>query len=321
MKKLIAIGEALIDFAPNETGKSIKNVQSFTPITGGAPANVCGAYSKLGGSSQLITQLGMDPFGDKIIDDISSFGIGCDYIARTKKANTSLAFVSLGANGEREFSFYRNPGADMLLEADAVKKEWFEDAYALHFCSVSLGNFPMKEAHKRAIEYAREKDMIVSFDPNIRLALWENQEELRQVVREFLPLADVIKISDEEIEFITGMKTIEEAKEFLFRGNVKVIIYTKGPDGAEVYTKSQCASVNGTKVNAVDTTGAGDAFIGSFLYQISEQGIQKGQLEDLSSTTLEDFLRFSSFYCAMSVTKAGAIASYATKEEILSQMK
>ncbi|BBF43368.1 fructokinase [Lachnospiraceae bacterium KM106-2] len=316
MSKLLAIGEALIDFIPGQTGRKIKEVEDFKPVVGGAPANVCGAFTKLGGDSALITQLGCDPFGDKIVDEFSSHGISCDYIKRTTKANTSLAFVALESDGNREFSFYRKPGADMLLDASEVEQKWFEDAYALHFCSVSLGDFPMKEAHRKAIEYAKEAKAVISFDPNVRLALWEDQEALRRTILEFLPLADIIKISDEELEFITGKKTIEDAKEILFQGSTKLVIYTKGSDGAEAYTKTTKAEIPGKKVAALDTTGAGDAFIGSFLYQLYEAKITPASLETISDKQLEDCLTFSNEYCAKSVMKKGAIASYPTMNEM-----
>lgn len=316
MKQMIAIGEALIDFIPNQSGCQIKEVVDFKPVVGGAPANVCGAFTKLGGKSAMITQLGTDPFGDKIVEEFQLHGIGCDYVKRTNEANTSLAFVALEKDGGREFSFYRKPGADMLLEADCVKKEWFEDGFGLHFCSVSLGHFPMKEAHKRAISYARESGMLISFDPNVRLPLWENPEDLRGAILEFLPYADVVKISDEEVEFITGETDFERAKEKLFCGDVKLVVYTKGSDGAEVHTRNAVASVEQKPVIAVDTTGAGDAFIGSFLYQMYEDGITKETISGLRKEKLEKYLEFSNRYCGISVTKAGAIGSYPTMEEM-----
>lgn len=312
MKKLLAIGEALIDFIPEESGKALKDVCGFSPAVGGAPANVCGAFRKLGGEADMITQLGDDPFGDKIVEEFKKYNIGCDYVIRTTKANTSLAFVALKEDGNREFSFYRKPGSDMLLKADAIHKEWFENAFALHFCSVSLGNFPMKEAHEKSIDYALEEGAIISFDPNLRFALWEDQEALRKAVLEFMPRAHVLKISDEELEFITGKKTIEEAKEQLFKGNVKLVIYTKGADGAVAYTKNIMAESIGHKVKAFDTTGAGDAFIGSFLYQLFADKVDKDSLSDLSVQQLEGYLDFSNRYCAQSVQKAGAMASYPT---------
>lgn len=314
--KLFAIGEALIDFIPAQSGCPIKEVEEFKPAVGGAPANVCGAFTRLGGESALITQLGNDPFGDKIVDEFASHGIDCGYIRRTDEANTSLAFVALEKDGNREFSFYRKPGADMLLGAENVEKEWFENAYALHFCSVSLGDFPMKEAHRQAIAYAKEQGALISFDPNIRLPLWSSAEALKETILEFLPCADVIKISDEELEFITGKTTIEEAADQLFQGSTKLVIYTKGSDGSEAYTKAVKGSDPSQKVKAIDTTGAGDAFIGSFLYQLYANEITADKLDSLTADQLNQFLHFSNVYCAKSVQKRGAIASYPTMEEM-----
>ncbi len=320
MKKLVAIGEALIDFIPTEKGCSLGEVDTFHPVTGGAPANVCGAYTKLGGTSEMITQLGNDAFGDKIEKDLKGFGIQTEHIIRTDEANTCLAFVSLMEDGNREFSFYRKPSADMLLQKQDINEKWFENSFALHFCSVSLGEYPMKYAHKTAIEYAKKAGAIISFDPNIRLPLWNDHKALKNTVLEFLPYADILKISDEELEFITGYQTIEQAKEILFQGNVKVIIFTKGAEGAEVYTNHMKATSEGKKVKALDTTGAGDAFIGSFLYQLSADGMTAETLSDLSEQKAVEYMNFSNAYCAYSVQGKGAIASYATMEDLKKMM-
>lgn len=316
MKKLFAIGEALIDFIPQQSGVSISEVGAFEPKVGGAPANVCGAYTKLGGESAMITQLGNDPFGDKIENELKACGLDTTHVKRTEEANTSLAFVALKADGNREFSFYRKPGADMLYDPDTLRKEWFEDGFALHFCSVSLGDFPMKEAHKRAISYAREQGLLISFDPNLRFNLWSSRDALKAAVKGFIPLADVLKVSDEEIEFITGKSTIEEALPELFTGEVKLVVYTEGAAGAQAFTKSAKAQSPCEKVKAVDTTGAGDAFIGSFLYKLSEAGMTAEKLSELTGESLTKMLHFSNTYCGKSVQKEGAIASYPTAEEM-----
>ena len=146
---IYAIGEALIDFIPQESGCDFSQVTAFSPALGGAPVNVCGAVAKLGGRSQMITQVGDDPFGHKILREMGEAGIGTAHVFVTQEANTCLAFVSLAADGNRTFSFYRNPSADMLLTPERIHPEWFQDAYALHFCSVSLGDTPMKEAHEQ----------------------------------------------------------------------------------------------------------------------------------------------------------------------------
>lgn len=318
MSRLLAIGEALIDFIPTQSGKTIARVEGFQPKVGGAPANVCGAYTKLGGEAYMITQLGKDPFGDKIVEEFEKYHIGTDYILRTDKANTSLAFVALGEHGSREFSFYRNPGADMLYEPEELKREWFEQADILHFCSVSLGDFPMKEAHKKAVSYAREHHMIVSFDPNLRFPLWKSKEKLKAAVDEFLGMADILKISEEELEFITGTVDIKEALPILFRGEVKLVVYTKGAQGAEVYTKNAKAQAEGIPVEAIDTTGAGDGFIGSFLYCLSQAGAVREELINLTSEQLHDYVDFAVKFSALSVKKEGALSSYPLMEEVCS---
>ncbi|MCR5716250.1 MAG: carbohydrate kinase [Lachnospiraceae bacterium] len=317
MKKLFAIGEVLIDFIPQESGKPISKVGAFMPKVGGAPGNVCGAYVRLGGEAAMITQLGRDPFGDKIVEEYREYGIDTTYIERTESANTSLAFVALQENGNREFSFFRNPGADMLYSKDKIQKEWFKDGFALHFCSVSLGDFPMKEAHQRAIELAREQGMLISFDPNLRFNLWSSKEALKKAVLEFLPMADILKLSDEEVEFITGKSDIEEALADLFAMGVKLVVYTEGAKGARAYlaggVSAQAAS---KKVQAVDTTGAGDGFIGAFLYQLSAAGVTAKTLTEVDSQVLTGALAFSNAFCGLSVQKAGAIASYPAYAEV-----
>ncbi len=316
MNKLLSIGEALIDMIPEQVNKGIAEVEKFQPIVGGAPANVCGAFVKLGGEAEMITQLGDDPFGDKIVSEFEAFGIGKEYVKRTDKANTALAFVALRDDGNREFSFYRRPSADMLMGAEDVKEEWFQGEYALHFCSVSLGDFPMKEAHRQAVSYAEKHGMLISFDPNLRKPLWNSEKALYDTVHEFISYAHVLKISDEELEFLTGKTEIRDALEQLFVGNVKMVIYTKGSDGAECYTKKASAFAPCEKVKAVDTTGAGDGFIGSFLYQLFKNGVNAKNIEDVSSEQMESFLKFSNRFCGYSVQKKGAIASYPTTDEI-----
>lgn len=318
MKKLYAIGEALIDMTPMETGKGISKVDAFAPHVGGAPANVLGAYRKLGGDASLITQVGTDPFGDKIIDLLTEYGIEHDKVKRTDDACTSLAFVALKSDGSREFCFFRKPGADMLYKPEYISSDWFSDGYALHFCSVDLGDFPMRDATEKAINAALEKGLIISFDPNLRFNLWSSKSELYEAVRKFLGYADIVKISDEEIEFITGKSNAEAGASELFRDypGLRLIVYTEGRDGQRAFTRGSSARDTYTEKRAVDTTGAGDAFIGSFLYQLSEKNIGREDLDRLSEETMKEMLRFSGMYAGKSVRKRGAIPSYPTRAEM-----
>ena len=313
---LVAIGEALIDFIPDKKGCEFYEVGSFSPATGGAPANVCGAFSKLGGKSRMITQLGCDPFGDVITRTLNEAGVDTSCISYTSEANTALAFVSHTTDGKSTYSFYRNPSADMLFDPSGITAEMFDDCYALHFCSVSLGDFPMKDAHRAAITIARRQGAIVSFDPNLRFMLWDDKDELKRVIWEFIPDCDIVKISDEELEFITGTDDINEALPMLFVGGVKLVILTKGKDGADCYSRLGSVSSASAKVTAVDTTGAGDGFIGSFLWKLRSLGIGKDNLGDCPLTVFKECLDFANRFCAISVQRKGAISSYPELKEI-----
>ena len=307
---LYAIGEALIDMIPSKSGCAFADVPAFAPRVGGAPANVCGAFTKLGGASALLTQLGDDPFGHKIADELAACGIDTSHIAFTDKANTALAFVSLAADGNRTFSFYRKPSADLLYAPGQVDTRLFAGAFALHFCSVALVESPMREAHKAAIAAARDAGAIVSFDPNLRFPLWPDRDALRRTVLEFLPLADVVKISDEELEFLTGTADIDAALPQLFTGHVQLVLYTCGSGGAHAYTRSAHGFAPCRPVRAVDTTGAGDGFIGSFLWQLHDAGADRAALPGLTAAQLDKWLAFSNKFCGISVQGNGAIASY-----------
>ena len=320
MKKVISIGEALIDFIPHEKGRALNDVENFLRVPGGAPLNVAAAVAKLGGKSQMLTKLGQDGFGDAILNEVKPLGVDVSRISRTNEANTALAFVSLREDGERDFSFYRNPSADMLLSAEEICVEDFNEKDILHFCSVSLIDAPIKEAHRRAIEIAKEKGCLISFDPNVRLPLWKNPEDCRKAILEFLPLSNIVKISDEELEFITGIKDEKEALDFLLTGDVKVIIYTKGTNGAEFITKERVIFSPSFKVSAQDTTGAGDSFIGSLLYQVAEGEYSLEQLVDLSEEKVQEILTFSNATAALTVCKKGAIGALPLKEEVLAKI-
>ena len=291
MKKLLAIGEALVDIFDNDIR------------VGGAPLNVCAAYAKLGEEAYFIGKLSNDSYGKLILNKMQEVGIKTDYLSYINSP-TGKAIVKTLENGEREFTFERNECADQLLDESEIKEEWFKDAFALHFCSVSLDDYPIKKAHYRAIEYAKKYNCLISFDLNIRLSLFKDQRKLKDTIYEFIKHANILKLSLDELEFLGKENKISD----LFVGNVEVIILTLGKDGCTCYLKDgKEIHCPGVSVNAIDTTGAGDAFIGSFLYQ----------LKDLKSTeNFHNFLNFSNIYSAMSVTKVGAIDSYLTYQEM-----
>ncbi|MFD3446508.1 carbohydrate kinase [Microbacteriaceae bacterium 4G12] len=316
MKSLYAIGEVLIDFIPIQKGKALKDVVEFQRVPGGAPANVAATVTKYGGKSNMLTKLGTDAFGDFLLEQLQKVGVNTDKVTRTNEANTGLAFVSLREDGERDFSFYRNPSADLLFHENEIDESWFAKGDILHFCSVDLVESPMKYAHVKAIHSAKAQGGIISFDPNVRLPLWKHAEDCRKTILEFIPLAHIVKISDEELEFITGISDQKEAIESLFVGDVKVVVFTKGAQGAELYMKDTQYQSNGYHVVVQDTTGAGDAFIGGFLYKLLEKNVGQQNVEEVLHMHWQEILAFANASGALTTTGKGAISSIPVKEDI-----
>lgn len=313
MTKIYTIGEMLIDFIPTKINCGLKDVDSFTKMAGGAPANVAVAASKLGSEAYYVGMVGKDAFGDFLIDTVKSYGVKNEYIYQTEQANTSLAFVSLMDNGQREFSFYRNPGADMLLEEKHVETINISKDDLISFCSVDLIEAPVKYATKRFLEKANEIGATVLFDPNLRFNLWNDLDELKEIVLEFVKYAQIIKISDDELEFITGYSDEEKAIEFIKNITDANIIITRGSKGSYAEFGDFKVERSISKVEAIDTTGAGDAFVGGILNFIDKN---KKSINEYSSEDVKDMLDFANRVAAYSVTKNGAMASYPSVEDL-----
>ncbi len=314
MKKVVAIGELLIDFVPQQKGCTLDEVTHFERVAGGAPANVAAAVARLGGKAAMISQVGKDAFGTHILKVLQSNGVDTACVFRTGRANTGLAFVSLDATGNREFSFFRNPSADLFLNQDQITADMFDDCAALHFCSVDLVDWPVRLAHRKAIELAGRAGAILSFDPNVRLPLWSSPEECQKAIRAFLPYADLVKLSDDEVEFVTGCTDEREAAEKLFAMGCRLLLVTRGADGSAAYTPHAEAFAETLRVPVTDTTGAGDSFIGSFLYQLTRDGVTREGLAALDSKQLADYLAFSARYASLTVQHKGAVM--ATLDEL-----
>ncbi len=291
----------------------MKSVVNFKKEAGGAPANVACAVAKLGGKSVFIGKLGADAFGDFLVETLNDVGVDTRYVLRTNEANTALAFVSLKADGDRDFSFYRNPSADMLLSEHEVDVNWFAKGDILHYCSVDLIEAPVKYAHLKAIQAVKAAGGLVSFDPNVRLPLWHNPEDCRQTILQFIPLSHIVKISSDELSFITGIEDEQAALASLFVGDVEAVVYTRGADGASWYGRGDQATEPGQVVAVVDTTGAGDAFIGALLYQLQ---LNQGTLEGIDASKAKEIISFANKAAALTTTRPGAISSLPRLEEL-----
>ncbi|SDC64075.1 fructokinase [Paenibacillus sp. UNCCL117] len=314
MGVVYTIGEALIDFIPAEKGVPLKEVNGFEKAAGGAPFNVACAVAKLGGRSGFIGKLGSDAFGDFLVETLTRLQVDVSHVRRTREAGTGLAFVSLSSDGNRDFSFYRNPSADMLLTEQETADIRFAAGDILHFCSVDLIEAPVKYAHRAALAAVREAGGLISFDPNVRLPLWTSPEACRKTILEFLPEAHIVKISDEELAFITGLADEEEAISSLFVGNVRHVVYTKGAEGALWHRSSGKVAVAGHAIRVADTTGAGDSFIGALLYQLHARGLGA---DSITEVDIRPILEFANAAAALTTTRKGAVGALPGKEEVL----
>ncbi|KAK2404702.1 fructokinase [Trifolium repens] len=312
---VVCFGELLIDFVPTVGGVSLAEAPAFKKAPGGAPANVAVGISKLGGSSAFIGKVGADEFGYMLADILKQHKVNISGMRYDSNARTALAFVTLRSDGEREFLFFRNPSADMLLDKSELDRNLIEKAKIFHYGSISLIDEPCKSAHLAALRIAKDSGCILSYDPNLRLALWPSAEAARDGIMSIWELADVIKISEEEITFLTGGDDPYDddvVLNKLFHPRIKLLIVTEGSEGCRYYTKDFKGRVAGVKAKPVDTTGAGDAFVSGFLYNLASD---PSILED--EEHLRKALHFANVCGAITVTERGAIPALPTKDAVL----
>ena len=313
MNKVICIGESLIDFMPKADEEL-----TYKAKAGGAPSNVCACVAKLGGNGCYLGKLSTDVFSRFLLNTMRKWGVNTDYVIIDEKFQTALAFVTLDENGDREFSFYRNLSSDLMLNENEINPEMFDSGDILHFCSVGLVESPSKYAHMRAIKLAHEKECIISFDVNVRLNLWDNVDNCIATILEFIPSADIVKVTDEELELLTNEKCEKTAAKILFEKakKCKILLVTKGKKGVTTYDrKLDSFSRDAVNVKVVDTTGAGDCFIGSVLYNLSAK---KATLELKS---MKETVDFASFGCGIVIGKSGAMEAMPTQDEISNLIK
>lgn len=306
--RVFSIGESLIDFVPSGLGEL-----SFTAKAGGAPSNVCACVSKLGGSGYYLGKLGTDVFSRFLVANMQKFGVNTNYTIIDDRYQTALAFVTLNDQGDREFNFYRNQSCDLMLDKSEIPADLFQKGDILHFCSVGLVESPSKYAHIRALELAEQNGAMISFDVNIRANLWESVEACVKTVWEFLPYPEIIKVTDDEVRLITNMdnEKLAVAKMFETAKKCQLIMVTRGPEGVIVYDRNlNSFSREAEDVPVVDTTGAGDCFIGCILYLIS-QGEATLTLEGIRAG-----VDFASHGCGIVIGSKGAMESMPTIEQV-----
>lgn len=311
-----ALGELLIDFTSN--GITEQENPLFEANPGGAPCNVLAMLQKLGKKTAFIGKVGKDIFGKMLREKVEATGIDISGLVTDEKVNTTLAFVQTLEDGDREFSFYRNPGADMMLTASEVDEDKIRNASIFHFGTLSMTAEGVEEATKKAISIAKESGCILSFDPNLRPPLWSSEEKAKEKIAYGLGICDILKISDNEIEFMTGTADIDEGiARIREQYNIPLVFATLGKDGSKAYYKDLCVYVEGfTNPNTIETTGAGDTFCANALNYVLEHG-----MDDLTEENLKELLTVANAAASLITTKKGALCVMPTKDEIEEYMK
>lgn len=308
---VIALGELLIDFTMN--GQSEQGNNMFQACPGGAPCNVLALLNKMGKKTAFIGKVGKDQFGALLRDTITEAGIDASNLMVDENVNTTLAFVHTFPDGDREFSFYRNPGADMMLTADEVNPEVVKDTKVFHFGTLSMTHEGVREATKKAVETAKANGCLVSFDPNLRPPLWSSLDLAKEQMEYGFGKCDILKISDNEIQFVSGKEDYDEGIAYLQETyNIPLILLTMGKDGSRAYYKDMRVERPGFSVKAIETTGAGDTFCGSSLNYLVDH-----DFENLTEEQLGEMLTFANAAAALVTTKKGAIKAMPVKEEVL----
>lgn len=318
MKKydVTAIGELLIDFT--ETGISLQGNPLLEANPGGAPCNVLAMLSRLGKKTAFIGKVGNDYFGRQLKSAAEAAGLDMAGLAVSEKVPTTLAFVHTLPDGDREFSFYRAPGADMTLSKHDLNMDMIRSCRIFHYGSLSMTNDLCRRATEKAIAAAREAGAVLSFDPNLREPLWENLDEAKRQIEYGISKCDILKISDNEIAWLTGCGSYEQAAESLLKryDNLSLMLVSLGKNGSRAYSGGAAAYMPAVRVNTVETTGAGDTFCACVLNFVLENG-----LRDYTRSELENMLKFANAAAAIVTTRKGALKVMPDVSEIKALLK
>ncbi len=316
MAEVLTLGELLIDFVSTESGVSLIEAATFQKAPGGAPANVAVGLARLGVSSGFIGKVGDDDFGHFLVQTLAENGVETAGLRFSSEARTMLAFVSLRADGERDFMFYRHPSADMLLYPEEIDRASIGAARILHCGSISLIGEPSRSATLAALKAAQEHGLVISYDPNLRLPLWPSADAARQGMSTGWQYAHVAKVSRQELSFLSGEQDVAAAAKTLWTDQLRLLVVTDGQRGCDYVTAKVQGHVPGFCVEAVDTTGAGDGFVA---------GLLAGLLENPAAwhdrAGLEEVLRLANAVGALTTTRRGAIPALPTRAEALQLLK
>jgi fructokinase len=303
MYDVTALGELLIDFTPS--GVNELGIALFGRNPGGAPANMLAMNNRLGGKTAFIGKVGDDEFGRYLEKTLKSAGIDTKGLIKEPAYLTTLAIVQLSESGDRSFSFYRREGADLMLTWGEINRELIDSAKIFHFGSVSLSGQPCRDTVHEAVGYARSKGRIISYDPNYRSFLWSSAETAKTEISSLLNSADILKVSDEEMTLLTGETDLEKGSSLLAAKGPAIVLVSLGAKGAYFRCAAGSGSLPTYDVHTVDTTGAGDAFLGAVHYRLRDKSLT--ELKNISRDELADIVDFANAAGSLTTTQKGAI--------------
>lgn len=311
MPQLLSLGELLIDFTP--TGTTPDGRLLFARNPGGAPANVAVQALRAGVTAGFVGRVGKDMFGDFLANTLRDCGVDTTGLTQDEKAATTLAFVQLSEDGDRDFSFYRNPGADTQLRPDHVPQGLIEQCELLCFGSLLLTNEPSRATVRSLVETARKLGKITAYDPNWRPPLWASEQEGVEQMQSLIPYADIMKVSDEELTLLTGKDSIEEGAAELMAQGVSLVVVTLGAKGCHVFAHDFSVRRNTYDTKVIDTTASGDSFFGAFLARVIQSGKQPAELQECE---IAEFVEFANAAGAVCASRSGAISALPVREDI-----
>ena len=312
MPKALCIGELLIDFVSTTPDVSLTDAPGFVKAPGGAPANVAVGLARLGIDTGFIGKVGADPFGHFLTETLQQSNVDTSYLIAGEESRTTLAFVATRSDGRKDIAFYRHPGADIQLSPDEIDADYIISAELFHYGSVSLSHSPTREATLKAIQCANDAGAFISYDPNLRLMLWDKPDEAKHWIWKVMPYADIVKISEEEWEFITGDVELPNGIKKILDLGVKLVVVTLGGRGCYYTNGTIEGSIEGIEVEVVDTLGAGDAYVAAMLSKL----IKHKDLSDLKQKQLNHIMRYANAAGAFATQKVGVIPSLPTHAEI-----
>ena len=310
MLDVIACGELLIDFVSTESDVTLAQAPAFKKAAGGAPANVAVGVARLGYRAGFMGQVGEDDFGHFLADTLTEAGVDNGGLRFSAEARTALAFVSLRADGERSFMFYRHPSADMLWRPEHVDAAYAAGTRVFHYGSITLIGEPSRSAALAALQYAQQASAVISYDPNLRLPLWSSPAAAREGMLYGWQYADLIKVSEEELVFLSGETDMERGARALWTNRLRLLVVTRGERGCSYFTPDGSGAVPGFAVQVIDTTGAGDGFVAGLLAGLLECNLQWDNVQ------LVHALRLGNAVGALTCTQRGAIPALPTRAAV-----